>query len=117
MNETITVKPATTRAGVALTKRSEDPIVMEHVAGQTLRVLSAAPIAHDNLLHWSRQIAKALHPAHAAHIIHRDIKPDNIIGTRRWLCEGAEFRSGATAYRTRGHCGCWRRQESTLAPR
>ncbi|HEX4947200.1 MAG TPA: AAA family ATPase [Blastocatellia bacterium] len=54
-------------------------IVMEHVAGQTLRALSAAPIPLDSLLHWGCQIAKALHAAHTANIIHRDIKPDNIM--------------------------------------
>ncbi len=54
-------------------------IVMEHVAGRTLRSLVAEQIELTAILAWGAQIAKALHAAHAAKIIHRDIKPDNIM--------------------------------------
>ena len=54
-------------------------IVMEHVAGRTLRSLTTEQIEFASVLAWGTQIAQALHAAHAAHIIHRDIKPDNIM--------------------------------------
>ncbi len=54
-------------------------IVMELVAGQTLRALAAESIALDSLLQWGVQLAQALRAAHAAGITHRDIKPDNLM--------------------------------------
>ncbi|HEX4945853.1 MAG TPA: protein kinase [Blastocatellia bacterium] len=54
-------------------------IVMELVAGRTLRSVIAADNSLDTFLSLSQQIAKALSAAHAAGITHRDIKPDNIM--------------------------------------
>ena len=54
-------------------------IVMELVAGCTLRSVIAADNSLDTFLSLSRQMAKALSAAHAAGITHRDIKPDNIM--------------------------------------
>src|SRR6476660_7950537 len=54
-------------------------IVMELVAGRTLRAVIAENNSIEPLLSVGSQIAKALSAAHGAGITHRDIKPDNIM--------------------------------------
>ncbi len=54
-------------------------IVMELVAGRTLRAVIAEDNSVETLLALGAQMAKALSAAHAAGITHRDIKPDNIM--------------------------------------
>ena len=54
-------------------------IVMELVAGRTLRAVIAEDNTPQALLSLGAQMAKALSAAHAAGITHRDIKPDNIM--------------------------------------
>src|SRR5215831_8594453 len=54
-------------------------IVMELVAGQTLRAVISADHSVETLLALGTQTAKALSAAHAAGITHRDLKPDNIM--------------------------------------
>jgi hypothetical protein len=54
-------------------------IVMELVAGRTLRAVIAENNSIETLLTVGSQIAKALSAAHGAGITHRDIKPDNIM--------------------------------------
>src|SRR5262245_19298092 len=54
-------------------------IVMELVAGRTLRTVIAEDNSLETLLALGIQMAKALSAAHAAGITHRDIKPDNIM--------------------------------------
>ncbi len=54
-------------------------IVMELVAGRTLREVIAADNSLETVLTLGQQMAKALAAAHAAGITHRDIKPDNIM--------------------------------------
>src|SRR5262249_56579373 len=54
-------------------------IVMELVAGRTLRSVVAEGNSTETLLSLASQMAKALSAAHAAGITHRDIKPDNIM--------------------------------------
>lgn len=60
-----------------------DYIVMEYVKGTTLKdiIRKEAPLPTDKALYIIRQIAEALAHAHANNIIHRDIKPQNILIT------------------------------------
>jgi len=56
-------------------------IVMEHVEGKTLKELirSRGPCPIPLAIDYTRQILSALRYAHRAGVIHRDIKPHNVI--------------------------------------
>lgn len=55
-------------------------MVMEWIEGTTLRgMFSGQPIGLEELREIARQIASALAAAHDAGIVHRDVKPENIM--------------------------------------
>lgn len=54
-------------------------IVQEFIDGQTLRSLLPGPLAVEQVVQVGGQIARALTAAHAAGIVHRDVKPENIM--------------------------------------
>ncbi|HYA95228.1 MAG TPA: serine/threonine-protein kinase [Terriglobales bacterium] len=55
-------------------------IAMELVNGESLKdVLRRGPLPPQKLLDIARQIAEGLHEAHQGGILHRDIKPGNIM--------------------------------------
>ena len=55
-------------------------IAAEFVEGRTLQsLIVGAPLQTEEALNVAAQVAEALSAAHAAGIIHRDIKPDNIM--------------------------------------
>ena len=54
-------------------------IAMELVEGRTLRDLANEGLPLERTVAIARQIAEALAVAHSAQIVHRDIKPDNVM--------------------------------------
>lgn len=72
---------------------NEEYIVMEYVKGQTLKdiIRTQAPLSADKAIFLVRQIAEALAHAHANHIIHRDIKPQNILVTNEGKAKVTDF--------------------------
>lgn len=59
-------------------------IVMEFIDGKTLKevIRENGKLTKDETIRYSIQIAEALQHAHKNHIIHRDIKPHNIMITK-----------------------------------
>ena len=67
-------------------------MIMEMVAGRTLTdIIPRGGLRVPQIINYSAQIADALAAAHGAGIIHRDIKPGNIMVTDRDLVKLLDF--------------------------
>lgn len=59
-------------------------LVLEYVQGKSLReLLSEGPVPVDRAVHIALQIAGALNRAHGLGIVHRDMKPENVMLVER----------------------------------
>ena len=70
-----------------------DYIVMELIDGITLKqyMEQKGPLSWRETLHFAMQIAKALEHAHSRNIIHRDIKPHNVMILKDGSVKVADF--------------------------
>jgi len=68
-------------------------IVMEYIHGKTLKQIieEEAPFTSERVLSVAMDIASALQHAHKKNIIHRDIKPQNILITDEGVLKVADF--------------------------
>lgn len=68
-------------------------IVMEYIRGKTLKevIREKGKLMVDETLNYSIQIAEALQHAHKNHIVHRDIKPHNIMITEEGIVKVTDF--------------------------
>src|SRR2546421_1947975 len=67
-------------------------IVMQYVEGQTLAMrLLESPVTPDEVIDIGMQVTEALSEAHARGVIHRDIKPQNIMITPRGQVKVLDF--------------------------
>lgn len=70
-----------------------DYIVMEYISGANLKniIRREAPFTISRALDYTKQIAEALNHAHQRNIIHRDIKPHNILVTEDGQIKVTDF--------------------------
>ncbi|GAA0276344.1 hypothetical protein GCM10010302_12500 [Streptomyces polychromogenes] len=68
-------------------------LVMERVDGTDLARVFAepGPLPWYDVVHWSAQVAQALAAAHGRNIVHRDVKPANVLRTRTGVIKLADF--------------------------
>jgi eukaryotic-like serine/threonine-protein kinase len=67
-------------------------LVAELLDGETLRArIARGPIPPDDVLRIGKEIARGLAAAHAAGLVHRDLKPDNIFLTRSGVTKILDF--------------------------
>jgi len=93
-------------------------IVMEYVEGQTLRdLLSDGPLGIEQAISVVRDIGAALDHAHAQGVVHRDVKPANILIRRDGVAKLADLGIAKAAESTQlTHSGMVVGTASYMAP-
>ena len=77
---------------VGRTEGGEMFIAMRFYDGQTLKArIAAGDISAEEVIDYTRQIARGLEIAHANGIVHRDIKPANIMVTTQGIIKILDF--------------------------
>jgi serine/threonine-protein kinase len=76
----------------------ERALVMELVEGETLK----GPLSLETALEYARQVADALEAAHEKGVVHRDLKPGNIMVTSAGVVKVLDF---GLAYQSRDRQG------------
>lgn len=73
--------------------RNVQYIVMELIKGKTLKeiIVDKGHLSNEEAVDYSKQIAEALKAAHKNNIIHRDIKPQNIMVTEEGMAKVTDF--------------------------
>ena len=68
-------------------------IVMEYVAGHTLEevITSSAGLDAERTVHYATQIGRAIEHAHAQGVIHRDLRPANMLVSDAGVLKVADF--------------------------
>ncbi len=68
-------------------------IVMEYIEGETLKeyIEQHAPLSHEKAVDIGAQLCDALFYSHSHHLIHRDIKPQNILMTADGTIKVTDF--------------------------
>jgi serine/threonine protein kinase len=85
--------------------RTEDEryyIAMEHVSGGSLEalIMRRGPLGPSEAARLASQVAQALHAAHRRGIVHRDIKPQNVLLDEAGNAKVADFGIALAASRT-----------------
>ena len=83
--------------------RGQPYLVMEFVPGETLasRLTREGPVSSDEARRIGAQAADALHAAHDAGVVHRDVKPGNIMVTPGGQAKVLDFGIAAAAAESR----------------
>lgn len=68
-------------------------IVMEYVAGETLEAIVAreGPLEVPRALDYTVQICNAIEHAHGQGVLHRDLRPANVLVSDQGVCKVADF--------------------------